>query len=118
MLVAVERQGFVRLPHLATFAGLHPTMLCRVIAKLEEAGLIRRLPAERVDRRVCRVDATAKGHRPSERNRAERNDTLSKKLEGLDSAQLRSLAIALPVLEELAEQLLQPEQVVTSGGRR
>jgi DNA-binding MarR family transcriptional regulator len=118
VLVAAERQGPVRLSHLATFAGLHPTMLSRVVAKLEEAGLIRRLPAEAADRRVCRVEATAKGHRLLERVRTERNDILSKKLEGLDSAQLRSLAVALPVLEELAERLLQPEQVVKSFGRR
>lgn len=118
VLVAAERQGPVRLSHLATFAGLHPTMLSRVIAKLEEGGLIRRLPAEEADRRVCRVEATAKGHRLLERIRSERNDILSKKLQGLDSAQLRSLAAALPVLEELAERLLEPEQVAKSGGRR
>lgn len=118
VLVAVERHGPLRLSHLATFAGLHPTMLSRVIAKLEEAGLVRRLPAEEDDRRVCRVEAMGKGHRLLERVRSERNDVLSKKLEGLDSAQLQSLAVALPVLEELAERLREPEQVTNRGGRR
>ena len=117
VLVAAERQGPVRLSDLAAFAGLHPTMLSRVIAKLEEGGLVRRLPAGD-DRRVCRVEATAKGRRLLERIRSERNDVLSRKLEDLDAAQLRSLGDALPVLEELAERLLEPTPVVKSAGRR
>ncbi len=117
MLVAAERRGPVRLSDLAAFAGLNPTMLSRVIAKLEEAGLIRRLPAE-TDRRVCRVEATARGHRLLEGVRSERNDVLSRKLEELDPIQLRSLAAALPVLEELAERLSEPEQVVVRDGSR
>jgi DNA-binding MarR family transcriptional regulator len=117
VLVAAERRGPVRLSDLAAFAGLNPTMLSRVIAKLEESGLVRRLPAE-TDRRVCRVDATPTGRRLLEEVRSERNDALSRKLEELDAGQRRSLAVALPVLEELAERLLEPEQVIAGGGSR
>jgi DNA-binding MarR family transcriptional regulator len=108
VLVAAERQGPVRMSDLAAFAGLNPTMLSRVIPKLEDAGLIRRLTYE-ADRRVCRVQATPKGHRLLERIRCERNDALSRRIAALGSDDRRVLAAALPVLEELAELMLSPE---------
>ncbi|MGO9198263.1 MAG: MarR family winged helix-turn-helix transcriptional regulator [Acidimicrobiales bacterium] len=117
VLVAAERQGPIRLSDLAGFAGLNPTMLSRVIPKLEEAGLIRRLLDE-ADRRVCRVEATAKGHRLLERVRSERNDALSERLSELDPAEREALGAALPVLEELAERLLDPAPEVENGASR
>jgi DNA-binding MarR family transcriptional regulator len=114
VLVAAEKQGPVRLSDLASFAGLNPTMLSRLIPRLEEAGLIRR-QADEVDRRVCRVIATYKGSRLLERIRSERNDALSKRLRALDETERAALAVALPVLEDLAERLRQPEPL--SAGR-
>ncbi len=108
VLVAAERSGPIRMSDLADFAGLNPTMLSRLIPKLEKAGLIRRL-ADEADKRVCRVEATGKGRRLLERVREERNDALSERLEALDDSQQRAIAIALPVLEELAERLLDRE---------
>jgi len=108
VLVAAERRGPVRLSDLASFAGLNPTMLSRLVARLESAALIRRLAVEG-DRRVCRVEATAKGRRLLERIRSERNDVLSKRLEELGRAEREAVIAALPVLEELAERLLPPE---------
>ncbi len=106
VLVAAERRGPIRMSDLADFTGLNPTMLSRLIPKLEESGLIRRL-FDDSDRRVCRVEATAKGHRLLERVRSERNDVLSRRLEELDGEQRRALVAALPVLEQLAERLLE-----------
>jgi len=103
--VAAERRGPIRLSDLASFAGLNPTMLSRLIPKLEQAGLVRRLAAEG-DRRVCRVEATAKGRHLLERIRSERNDALSKRLRELDPAEREAIFEALPVLEELAERLV------------
>ena len=91
VLVAAERRGPIRLSDLASFAGLNPTMLSRLIPKLEKAGLVRRLGAEG-DRRVCRVEATAKGHRLLERIRSERNDALSKRLAELSPDRKRDSA--------------------------
>ncbi len=117
VLVAAERRGPIRLSDLASFAGLNPTMLSRLIPKLEEAGLIRRLGVEG-DRRVCRVEATAKGRRLLERIRTERNDALSKQLEELGPAERKAVLVALPVLEELAERLAGPEPGSPSGSNR
>ncbi len=108
MLVAAERRGPIRLSDLASFAGLNPTMLSRLIPKLEEAGLVRRLAVE-ADRRVCRVEATAKGRRLLERIRSERNDALSRRLGELGPAEREAVLVALPVLEKLAERLSAPE---------
>lgn len=105
VLVAAERQGPVRMSDLAAFAGLNPTMLSRLIPKLEEAALIRRL-TDAADRRVCRVEATGKGRRLLERVRTERNDALSRRLEELGPEERAALGAALPVLEELAERML------------
>ncbi len=117
VLVAAERRGPIRLSDLASFAGLNPTMLSRLIPKLEEAGLIRRLGVEE-DRRVCRVEATAKGRRLLERIRTERNDALSKRLEELGPVEREAVLVALPVLEELAERLAGPEPGSPSGNNR
>jgi len=114
VLIAAERRGPIRLSDLASFAGLNPTMLSRLIPKLEAAGLIRRLPDE-ADRRVCRVEATGKGERLLERIRSERNDVLSRRLSELDPAARAALQAALPVLEELGEGLGAPG-VTPSGG--
>jgi DNA-binding MarR family transcriptional regulator len=116
VLIAAEKQGPIRMSDLASFAGLNPTMLSRLIPKLEEAGLIRRLDDE-IDRRVSRVTATDKGSRLLERIRSERNDALSRRLRDLDPSERDALALALPVLEDLAERLRQPEPLVPGRSR-
>jgi hypothetical protein len=47
----------------------------------------------------------------------ERNDALSRRLRDLDPSERDALALALPVLEDLAERLRQPEPLVTSRSR-
>lgn len=106
VLVAAERQGPVRLSDLAGFTGLNPTMLSRLVPHLEVSGLLHRLP-DPTDRRVSRVEATAKGHRLLERIRSERNDVLSRRLGELDADELELLWRALPVLERVADLLLE-----------
>ena len=117
VLVAAERRGPIRLSDLASFAGLNPTMLSRLIPKLEQAGLVRRL-ADGADRRVCRVEATAKGRALLERVRTERNDALSRRMSELDASQRQALLVALPVLEELAERLIESGQRPKIGAGR
>lgn len=104
VVIAAERRGPIRLSDLAAFAGLNPTMLSRLVPKLEQAGLIRRL-SDDADRRVSRVEATAKGSEILDRVRSERNDLLSGLVSELDPSQRKALVGALPVLEELAERL-------------
>ncbi|MGA7986850.1 MAG: MarR family transcriptional regulator [Candidatus Dormiibacterota bacterium] len=116
VLFAADRRGPLRLSDLAGFAGLNPTMLSRLVPRLEAGGLMRRLVVEG-DRRVCRVDVTPKGRRLLDRIRSERNDALSQLLRGLDDLERRAVLDALPVIEELAERLLARSPAMAGSSR-
>lgn len=104
MLVVAEKHGPARMSDLASFCGLNPTMLSRMVPKLEQAGFLRR-EADPKDGRVWRVEATKKARTLLERVRTERNDALSTLLDDLDDGEREAIAAATPVLEKLAERL-------------
>ncbi|MGC9962642.1 MAG: MarR family transcriptional regulator [Acidimicrobiales bacterium] len=106
VLQTVARLGPVKLSGLAADAGLNPTMLSRVVARLEEQGLLRRLTDE-ADGRVCRVEVTAAGRTLHGRVRSERTDVLSAELDRLAPDDRAALLAALPALEQLADRLVQ-----------
>jgi DNA-binding MarR family transcriptional regulator len=68
------------------------------------------------DRRVCRVEITAKGRRLLERIRSERNDSLSRLLSDLDDADRQTLVDAVPILEALAERMLEHTPAARMAG--
>ena len=107
MLVAAEKNGPARMSDLASFCGVNPTMLSRMVSKLEQAGFLRR-QADPHDGRVWRVEATKKAGALLERVRSERNDALSKLLADLDEADRQAIVAATPVLEKLGERLRNP----------
>jgi DNA-binding MarR family transcriptional regulator len=104
VLVTTMRDGPLRLTELATIEGLNPTMLSRIVGKLEAAGLVERRQ-DRQDGRVAHLAVTQDGCELVNRVRSERNDALSQVLAGLDDGQRRRLVAALPILESLAEAL-------------
>ena len=104
VLATTARNGPVGLSWLAREEGMNPTMLSRVVWRLEDAGLLARRPDPR-DRRAALVDATAAGRQLHERIRAERADALSQLIEHLGVAEREALDAALPVLEQLARDL-------------
>lgn len=106
VLQTAARIGPVKLSILAGEAGLNPTMLSRVVAKLEKQVLLRRL-ADETDGRVCRVEVTEAGARLGARVRSERTDVLSHELDLLADEDRAAVTAALPALERLAERLLQ-----------
>lgn len=81
-------------------------MLSRLIPKLETAGLVYRSRDE-IDRRASTIMATQEGHRLLERIRSERTDALSRQIQVLGAKDRAALADAVPILEELAERLLE-----------
>jgi DNA-binding MarR family transcriptional regulator len=115
MLVAAEKHGPARMSDLASFSGVNPTMLSRMVSKLEQAGFLRR-QADPTDGRVWRVEATKKASALLERVRSERNDALSKLLDDLDDTDRQAVAAATPVLERLGERLR--NQAATGSARR
>jgi DNA-binding MarR family transcriptional regulator len=102
VLATVSFRERVRLSDLAAIEGINPTLLSRIVGKLEDAGLVVREQDED-DRRVAHVGVTEKGRELHARIRSERTDVLSLALDSLDDNELEALTHALPVLESLAK---------------
>lgn len=105
VLGTAVRRGPLRLSELAEVEGINPTMLSRIVAKLDAGGLIRRLP-DPEDQRAVRIEATAEGARIQRRLRAERSALLRARLGELPAATSAQLIDALPALEELADAMM------------
>jgi DNA-binding MarR family transcriptional regulator len=101
-LGVVARRGPIRLSELAELESVNPTMLSRVVAALEDGGLVVRR-ADPVDRRASLLEVTATGRRTHDRLRAERGRILTDGLEALAPGELAAVEAALPALEALIE---------------
>lgn len=104
VLITVVRRGPLRLADLAEIEAINPTMLSRIASRLTEMGLIDRT-ADRDDRRAAVVQSTAAGRKMRKRIHGERTKALEGPIAGLSAHQREALEAALPVLEELAEQV-------------
>jgi DNA-binding MarR family transcriptional regulator len=101
VLNSVVRLGPMRLAELQSIEAVNPTMLSRIVGKLEDAGLISRV-GDPVDRRVVTVSVTPAGRRTHEQVRAERNQLLTALLKALPPEQAAAVIAALPALEALS----------------
>jgi DNA-binding MarR family transcriptional regulator len=97
-------RGPLSLAELTELEGINPTMLSRVIGKLDSYELIKRL-RDPDDFRAARVEVTPKGRSVYERIAAQRSAVISESLAGLPAGQQAALLAALPALENLAEDL-------------
>ena len=104
VLSTVARRGPLRAGDLADIEGLNPTLLSRVIGKLDDAGYVRK-SADPHDARATLVEVTAAGAKEHQRMRAERSRLLRVGLEALPTADSVHLQEALPALEELFEHM-------------
>jgi DNA-binding MarR family transcriptional regulator len=104
VLATVARLGPIRLSELADVEGINPTMLSRIVGKLEDGGLLRRRP-DPDDGRAARVECTDAGSAEHLRLRAERTQLLTARLAAMPAARAAELLAALPALEALADQL-------------
>lgn len=104
VLGTVARCGPIRLSELADIEGVNPTMLSRIVGKLEDTDLLHRRP-DPVDGRAALVEVTTGGAALHGRLLAERTQLLSSRLAGMPEERAVELLGALPALESLAEQL-------------
>ena len=104
VLGLVAHRGPVGMTELADIEGLNPTMLSRVVAKLVDDDLARRLPHP-ADQRAVQLEATDRGREVHERIIASRTATVAKILDGLSPDVTAKLLDALPAMEALAEGL-------------
>lgn len=109
ILLAIARVGSLRLSELASVEGLNPTMLSRIVAKLEAAQLISR-SSDPGDARVIHVSATSKGLALRDTIRSKRTDALIFALGRLTDEEQRTLSVATPVLETLVAKLRELDQ--------
>lgn len=105
----VVRRGPLRVTQIANLEGINPTMLSRIVAKLEEARLVTRR-ADESDGRVVHVAATDEGAALYETIRRQRSDALADALNQLSPDQRRTLSESLSALEALVETLQQPRR--------
>jgi len=112
VLGIVANRGPLGLTELTEIEGLNPTMLSRVVGKLDSFGLIRRL-RDPDDFRAARVEVTPDGLQAYQRIAAQRAAILSERVAGLPPEQEAALIAALPALENLAEDL----RAVVARGR-
>src|SRR6201987_5095181 len=101
VLGITSTRGPLSLAELTELEGINPTMLSRVIGKLDEYGLIKRL-RDPDDFRAARVEVTQEGRDMYQRIAAQRSAVLSESVTGMPAGQQTALVAALPALENLA----------------
>ncbi|MDT7670824.1 MAG: hypothetical protein QOC74_3607 [Pseudonocardiales bacterium] len=101
-LIAVR--GPLGLTELTELEGLNPTMLSRVVRKLDDEGLISRR-TDLSDQRAVRVQVTPAGTVVHQRIRAQRTQVLYNCLERLPAEVTDELLRAVPMLEAVAKEL-------------
>jgi DNA-binding MarR family transcriptional regulator len=100
VLMAIARVTSIRLSELSQEEGINPTMLSRIVAKLEASGLVVRTP-DAEDARIMHVAVTEAGEALRDTIRSERTDALHYALRHLSNEERRALAEATPVLEKI-----------------
>jgi DNA-binding MarR family transcriptional regulator len=113
VLALVVYRGPLSLSELADLEGLNPTMLSRVVGRLQELELIRRVP-DPADLRSASVMATQEGQKVDRRVKAQRAAVVSQCVNQLSDQDEQALSAALPALEALAEAL---KKSARPGGR-
>jgi DNA-binding MarR family transcriptional regulator len=102
VLGTVDSRGPLGLRELAELERLNPTMLSRIVGKLTDAGLVRRL-RDPDDRRAAHVEATPEGTQLNERRRHERSALFARRLAEIPPQDADTLLAALPAVEALAQ---------------
>jgi DNA-binding MarR family transcriptional regulator len=101
-LATVEARGPITPSELASVEHVKRPTATRIVARLEEQGLVERT-AVPADRRSCLVTVTPKGSSLLARLRKRRNAYLARRLRALDPQDVAALERAAEVLERLLE---------------
>ena len=99
-LATVERHGPMTPSELATRERIQRPTVTRILARLEEAGLVLRTPDPH-DRRSSLVTATAEGRALLEELRTRKTAYLARRLEGLSPEDRATLERAATILERV-----------------
>jgi DNA-binding MarR family transcriptional regulator len=101
-LAALERHDSMTPGELAEHEKVQPPSMTRVIAVLEERGLVRREP-HATDRRQVILTVTDDGRNVVERVRRRREAWLAQRLQELTPDERQALRAAAPILEKISQ---------------
>lgn len=101
-LASVERLGPLTLGELSTAERVKPPTMTKIVACLEEQGLVSRT-VDQSDRRVARVEATAAGLAFLDDSRQQKDAYLARRLRSLTEDDRTVLERAAAVLETILE---------------
>lgn len=101
-LSSVERLGPLTLGELSTVERVKPPTMTRIVACLEEQGMVTRT-VDTSDRRVARVEATGDGRLFLDGSRRQKDAYLAERLRGLGTGDRAALERAAAVLDRLLE---------------
>jgi DNA-binding MarR family transcriptional regulator len=101
-LASIERHGPLTPSELARIERIQRPSATRIVARLEEAGLVERV-ADPTDGRSFTVGTNADGRALMNKLRTRKNAFLARRLRGLDEADLATLDRAAEILEDLLE---------------
>ncbi|MGI5132912.1 MarR family winged helix-turn-helix transcriptional regulator [Pseudonocardia sp. CA-107938] len=101
VLATIGFRGPLQPAALADVEEVNPTMISRIVSKLDDQGLIRRLPHPD-DQRAVLVEATTAGQETSARIRQARTEVVTGLLHNLSPTYARAVLDALPALEAMA----------------
>ena len=98
----IEYRQPVTLGRLAEAERVAPPTMTKIVARLEERGLVDRTP-DADDRRVNRLSLSPEGTRFIARNRSRKNAYLARKLRKLEPDEVEVLESAVEVIEKILE---------------
>jgi DNA-binding MarR family transcriptional regulator len=101
-LATIERGGPLTPSELASIERVQRPTATRIVARLEEDGLVERV-ADPADGRSFTVSTTASGRELLRKLRTRKNAYLARRLRGLDEEELAILARSADILESLLE---------------
>lgn len=102
-LSTIESAGPLRISRLATLESIGAPVATRVVASLEEQGLLERLNDPH-DKRACLVALSESGAALLGDLRDQRARGLSERLASLDDGEIANIRAALPALEKLSRE--------------
>jgi DNA-binding MarR family transcriptional regulator len=94
--------GPITLGELAAIEQVQPPSMTRIVARLEEGGLVER-QVDATDRRIVRVRVTAVGKRLLAQTRTKRDEFLAQRVARLTEEERELLERVIPVLEKLQD---------------
>ena len=104
LLVAIQKSPGAGVRELAAREGVSPAAMCRHVDRLQDAGLVKRIPDAGGDRRRVGLELTAEAERVLRLVRSRRTAWLAARLKKLDPEQIETLDAAVEHLAALLQE--------------